>query len=201
MCPLDIYHSGHLSCVFWDIYHRTVYSVGKAKYSVKVSWTASQLFIRITHGGSSSAYLNTFPGSCTFSLPISPLPLSSTLTISRYILKRPQQLNQRKLDTWPYAPTTIWFTVPVSQKAPQGSRTVVDTSVSEPHSELCLKVSAPVGQTKNTSWTKILTEAMLAACRRLSKLFRVTITNEIRTTSRRTKRHICEMQEIFIAAL
>lgn len=68
--PIDIYHSGHSSYVFWDIYHRIVYSVGKAKYCFKISWTVSQLLIWIPHGGSSSAYLNTFPGSCTFSLLI-----------------------------------------------------------------------------------------------------------------------------------
>lgn len=72
MCSLATYHSGHLSCVFWDIYHRLVYSVGSARCSGKVSWTVLQLFIWITHGGSSSAYPNTFPGSCTLSSPPTP---------------------------------------------------------------------------------------------------------------------------------
>lgn len=62
MSPVDIYHSGHPSYVFWDLYHRIVYSAGKAKCCVKISWTVPQLFIRIPHGGGSSAHLNTLPG-------------------------------------------------------------------------------------------------------------------------------------------
>jgi len=61
MSPIDIYPSGHPIYLFWDINHRIVYSVGKAKNCIKISWTVPQLFVWIPHGGSSSAYLNTFP--------------------------------------------------------------------------------------------------------------------------------------------
>lgn len=94
--PIDIYHSGHSSYVFWDIYHRIVYSVGKAKYCFKISWTVSQLLIWIPHGGSSSAYLNTFPGSCTFSLLIFFFFLQPIDHFQIVPLQISQQLKQRK---------------------------------------------------------------------------------------------------------
>lgn len=56
--PKDIYYSGCHSFVFCHIYHRAIYSVGKAKYYFKIKCTVPQLFLWILQDGSGSAYLN-----------------------------------------------------------------------------------------------------------------------------------------------